>query len=33
MPSPRHPTRPRYLAVTWLTGSATPQAWEKYLFI
>ena len=32
MSSPRHPTRPRYLAITWLTGAAPPQAWEKYLY-
>ena len=32
MPSPRHPSRPRYLAITWVTGVAPPEAWEKYLY-
>jgi 5-methylcytosine-specific restriction endonuclease McrA len=32
LPSPRHPTRPRYLAITWLTGTTPPEAWEKYLY-
>jgi len=32
MPNPRRPARPRYLAITWLTGTVTPVAWEKYLF-
>jgi 5-methylcytosine-specific restriction endonuclease McrA len=32
MLTPRRPTRPRYLAITWLTGTPTPVAWEKYLF-
>jgi 5-methylcytosine-specific restriction endonuclease McrA len=33
MPILHRPSRPRYLAITWLTGVATPEAWEKYLFL
>ena len=33
LPVPRRPSRPRYLAITWLTGTTTPQAWEKYLYL
>jgi 5-methylcytosine-specific restriction endonuclease McrA len=33
MPVPRRPARPRYLAITWLTGTSTPPVWEKYLYV
>lgn len=32
MPGPRRPVRPRYLAITWVTGTPPPEAWEKYLY-
>lgn len=32
MPAPRRPGRPRYLAITWLTGASAPSVWEKYLY-
>ncbi len=33
MPEPRRPGRPRYLAITWLSGAPTPEVWEKYLYV
>lgn len=33
MPEPRRPGRPRYLAITWLSGTPTPEVWEKYLYV
>lgn len=33
MPARCRPVRPRYLAITWLSGTSTPVVWEKYLFV
>jgi 5-methylcytosine-specific restriction endonuclease McrA len=33
LPIPHRPVRPRYLAITWLAGAATPAVWEKYMYV
>jgi 5-methylcytosine-specific restriction endonuclease McrA len=32
MPLPRPPRRPRYLALTLLAGTNTPEVWNKYMY-
>jgi 5-methylcytosine-specific restriction endonuclease McrA len=33
LPMPPHRGRPRYLAITLLSGTGTPEVWGKYMFV